>query len=1119
MPQITHYSNAWGAGRALFISKYKSAGKKLIIASNERQAELFYNELTFFSNNPEETYLFSEYTHDPFEDVRITPEISAKRAAATYAALTKKNAAIITTPYALLKKLPPSDFFVKSIITLNLGDTITREDLTDTLDKLGYLQVEVVTSQGEYCVRGGIIDLYPLGEENPLRIEYSDNELESLFRYDVQTQKKIDGINSAVIMPVSEVLLNAKEMLSRNLPEKIREKIENFGKFAGHHWLVPVMYDAPVLFTAYLPESTDIIMLDEQWDTLFERTLVTVGDHSRKSDMPSPLTAFGTLPEIKNYILSKKLTIVTEVAVSDDAVSCRYRSVKSRFAFEKGNLYHAISQALKEIKRIHEDGVAAVAAMESERFILLLKDFCRDHEIPVQEIASHREIYAGGLREAKNRKTLYIYRQRVSGGFIDEAGKFAIITDEEIFGFARKKSRARHREAFSTTISDIEEGCYVVHIDYGIGVYYGLRHMVLGGLEGDYLEILYDNKELLFVPLEQISQIQKYIGTKDSTPRLASLQSANWAKLKASARTHAAKIAQDLLKLYAERKARRGYAFKDDGELIAEFEETFEYDETEDQFAAIIDVYNDMEKETPMERLICGDVGFGKTEVAMRAACKAVIAGKQVAMLVPTTVLARQHYNTFKERFKNFPARIDYISRFRTDREIRKILEQLECGDLDVIIGTHRLLSKDVRFNDLRLLIIDEEQRFGVSHKEKIAAMRTNIDTVSLSATPIPRTLQLSLSGIRDISVIETPPENRLPVAVKVIKDGDDVKRAILSEMERGGQIFFLHNRIRDINEVAGRIRQLAPHARLAVAHGQTEPKELEKTLKMFYDGDLDILLATTIIENGIDIPNVNAILIDGAANFGLAQLYQLKGRVGRGERRGYCYLMADDLDSLSDISRKRLSIIQQLSDLGSGLKIAMYDLQLRGAGDILGAAQSGFVIKVGYELFLKMISEAVSELQQSAQTETETEVITQYTHYISADYIEDPRIRLDYYRTFSSVKDRDELGSLFDELSGQYGQLKEETVQLGYIMLIKNLAAKSGIIKAGIYPTLLRFEFGISSGADPAKLTGIAQRMNLPYRFAGEYEFVISSPDPAQTLSYGTKFLEHLFTALSQSI
>lgn len=1095
MPDIKYFSNIWGASRGHLVVSNKVKGEPLVlIAPDQKQAELLYNEINFFKKDNIPVVIFSEFSQEPFEELRVDPQISAMRSTAMKTVLEASDYILISTPYAMLKKLPPEDVFASSIRTVRKGEIIPPDEMRDLLDRLGYLPVEVTTGPGEYCFRGGIVDIYPLGAVHPVRIEYFDDELDYIFYYDIQNQRKLTETESVELLPVSEVLFTTAELLEKPLPAPILEKVENFGKYAGHHWLVPLVYDNPATLADYTAGSGLIIFSDD-WKSIFERIYVSVGDDK--------YGAFIKPPVFNAFLSASGFSVYCDISSVENAVTAGYRSVKPLFAFERKNIYHALSGTLRVIKQLHEEGAVTVIAMESERFISLLRDFCRDHEINIAEIRSAHEAVSPGL--------LYLYTTRVSGGFINEKTHFVMMTDEEIFGFVRKKNRPKPKDAFSTALTDLSEGDYVVHIDYGIGVYRGLRHMTMGGLEGDYLEILYENNELLFVPLEQITQIQKYIGIGDAKPRIASLHSTNWSKLKASARKHAAKIAQDLLKLYAERKARKGFAFIDNGELLSEFEECFEYDETEDQLTAIMDVYRDMESETPMERLVCGDVGFGKTEVAMRAAFKAVIAGKQVAVLVPTTVLARQHYMTFSKRFQDFPVKIDYISRFRTNDEVRKIRQRMEDGSIDIVIGTHRLLSSDIRFKDLCLLIIDEEQRFGVAHKEKISAMRSNIDVLSLSATPIPRTLQLSLSGIRDMSIIETPPANRQSIAIKVIQHRDDIKSAIITELDRGGQVFFLHNRIKDIEESAAMIREMIPSAAISIAHGQTPSKDLDKILKEFYDGTTNILISTSIIENGIDIPNVNAILIDDAANFGLSQLYQLKGRVGRSSRRGYCYLIVKNFKTLTPVARKRLSIIQQLSDLGSGIKIATYDLQLRGAGDILGAAQSGFLVKVGYELFIKMISEAVEELQDIHAKTVSTEITTQFTHYISADYIEDPRVRLEFYREFANVTDREMMNSLFEELSGQYGELKEETVNLGYIMLIKNLATSLGVVKAGIHPKLIRLEFSKNSNIDPATLVNTAAKQKIIHRFAGEYEIVLSFDSAEDTLKRGTAFLELL--------
>ena len=501
-----------------------------------------------------------------------------------------------------------------------------------------------------------------------------------------------------------------------------------------------------------------------------------------------------------------------------------------------------------------------------------------------------------------------------------------------------------------------------------------------------------------------------------------------------------------------------------------------------------------MESEVPMERLVCGDVGFGKTEVAMRAACKAAACSKQVAVLVPTTILARQHYETFKERFRGLPVNIEFVSRFKTNSEVKEIYKKTEEGSIDILIGTHKILAKELTFKDLGLLIIDEEQRFGVSHKEKIASMKRNVDTLTMTATPIPRTLQLSLSGIRDMSIIETPPENRLPVVVKVINGVDERIKAIRMELERGGQVFFLHNKVSDIHEVAMEIKNALPLAKVDYAHGQMDAKTMEHILTTFYSGEIDVLVATTIIENGINIPNVNTIIINNAAHFGLAQLYQLKGRVGRSNRRGYCYLSVQDFSRINPVAQKRLSIIQQLSDLGSGFKIAMYDLQLRGAGNILGAEQSGFVVRVGYELYVAMIEEAVQEMRGEYTNIADTEINSNIAYFIPADYIENPRIRFDFYRRFAEIYDNDKRYELLKEIEAGYGALPEEIINLSYIMVIKNYASMLGAEKLTLSKAgAVKVQFVKETKLNIEFIEKCAKSKNIIYRFISEYEIALS--------------------------
>ncbi|GAB7141064.1 transcription-repair coupling factor [Deferribacterales bacterium RsTz2092] len=1099
---MTSYSGLFGAARAGQILKLKKASEAaLVIADDAKQAELYLSELMLFADENTQLLIFPEYTHEPFDELRVLDEIASARANALHSLLTNPCSIVITTPYALLKKIAPVDAFRDSIIELKTGTIFARQDLLNALDRLGYLPVELVNGHGEFCTRGGIVDIFPLGAATPVRIEYYGDELETIFSYEVAMQKKLDELNSVVLLPVSEILFSTNELLELGLDSAIHEKIENFGKYAGHHWLVPAVYDEPATLFDYMPDCPLVVLPPTPTKELFDNVLKRI-DETHKTGNEN--TAFITTAEAENRI-STNAVIFTDVPLGGDGIdniACPYQSVKPHFAFEKKNFYQSLSSAMNEFKRMHESGLRTVAAVESRRFIKLIRDYCRDYELAVIEISN--------ISELREPKALYLYTKSISGGFISEKEKIVCASDDDIFGFVRRRNKPK-RAGFDTKISELEAGDYIVHVDYGIGVYKGLKHQQIDDVEGDYLEITYENDSTLYVPLAQISQLQKYIGVSDAKPHLSSLQSAAWAKTKASARKNAAKIAQDLLKLYAERKVQKGFRFIAGGAELDEFERRFPYDETDDQFAAVLDVYKDMEDEMPMDRLICGDVGFGKTEVAMRATYKAVLSGKQVAVLVPTTVLARQHYITFLERFRGTAVEIEFVSRFRTTAELRKVREKLASGAVDVIIGTHRLLSNDIMFKNLGLLVIDEEQRFGVAHKEKISALRANVDVLAMSATPIPRTLQLSLSGIRNISTIETPPTNRLPVGIKVIRTEDEIQSAILWELERGGQVFFLHNRILDIANVVNIVQRTVPLARVAVAHGQTAAKELEDILRRFYNGDIDVLVSTTIIENGIDIPNVNAIIIDDAAHFGLSQLYQLKGRVGRSGRRGHCYLLVRDFATLSPTAKKRLAIIGQLSDLGSGLKIAMSDLQLRGAGDILGAQQSGFAIKIGYELFLQMIYEAVSALQEADGITSDTEIITQYPHYIAADYIDDAKTRLDYYRAFAGIKDASQMTALFDELKMLYGELRKETTNLGYIMLIKNTAGALGITKAVLYPQQINFALTQKSRIEPQKLMSVAEKLKLKFRFIGEYEFLLALPAGEDTLTTTVQFIEQL--------
>ncbi len=865
MSNYFEYHNAWGASASFYACHKKKKGVPLVIFLPENKSimESVKNELELFSDLKVLDY--PSYTQNPFEEARPLTSIIVSRSRTLYNILNEKDYILLLSPYSVLKKIPFKNEFLESIMTLEKDKEYPMSRLESELDKLGYIHVEFVTDAGEYTFRGGIADIFPAGYDDPVRIEYFDEEIESIFIYNKDSQVRKKEITNLKILPVSDLLITTEEFKEKLEDNELKGKAESFGKFAGFHWLAPYINKEQSDIFEYLENYDTACFMSSMQDSVYG--YYDIIESSAQNDIQKE--SFITAKDAVEKLSRNNLYVISEITDSVASVPLTFASSKTRFSFEKKNLYQSMTNAAETLLALLKENMKIVFSVESEKFTGIFKDFLRDYDIFPKEIKKLIEI---------EKPSISLYRKHISGGFIDKESGCAVISDMDIFGFTKRKPKPKKKDAFNTKLSDLEEGDYVVHVNHGIGIYQGIKHMIIAGSEGDFLSIMYEGEDLLYVPLHSIGQLQKYIGMQNQQPKLNSLKSSAWQKLKKYAKESAKHIAEDLLRLYAERKARKGYSFNDDGSLIEIFERNFEYTETEDQLSAIYDVYNDMESETPMERLVCGDVGFGKTEVAMRAACKAIACSKQAAVLVPTTILARQHYETFTERFNGLPVNIEFVSRFRTDKETKSIFNKVSEGTVDILIGTHKILSKDLSFKDLGLLIIDEEQRFGVSHKEKIASIKRNVDTLTLSATPIPRTLQLSLSGIRDMSIIETPPENRLPVVVKVIKGLTERIKAIKTELERGGQVFFLHNRVQDIQEAALEIKRELPLARVDYAHGQMDAKAMEQILSSFYNGEIDVLVATTIIENGINIPNVNTIIINNAAHFGLSQLYQLKG-------------------------------------------------------------------------------------------------------------------------------------------------------------------------------------------------------------------------------------------------
>jgi transcription-repair coupling factor (superfamily II helicase) len=1082
---IKSIHNLWGASKLHFLSNNLTSDETiLIITENNISYEHTLNEVKFFLPN-RKIFEFPEYSMEPFEQARILPEIESKRSQTLFELSKNNKGIIVTTIYGLLKALPPVESFKSSVISLQKGTSFNIEELLYYLDFLCFVNVEIVSGKGEYAKRGEILDIFPIDSEYPIRIEFFDDEIEYIYKYDIESLSKINDIEIYDLIPASELLTDLENFSKSVKDNKLKEQIENFGKFAGSHWFANNIYDDKTSIIDYIGKIPETFIISEDFDYCIKKWEIRLQDGLENIDFTADVeNNFYNPKDLLNILGQKEITFLKEIN-DNDSIPTDYGSIKTQITPVKSNFYEPLEKLVNLINGFLIKDYAIFLAIQSPKFIKLIETHFKDYQIPIIK-----------TNEIKTQKGCYLYNKILSGGYIHKASKQVLITAEEIFGFSKKQSRAKKKEVFKTSLSDLENGDFVVHIDYGIGKFLGLTHKKIGGIEGDFIEIEYSGAEILYVPVDAINQIQKYIGSQTSSPKLNSLQSTKWAKVKQQAYKSAKKVAFDILKLYAERKSKKGFSLKGDETLIKSVENSFEYEETEDQITAIFDVFNDMENSFPMERLVCGDVGFGKTEVAIRAAIKAVSSGKQVAVLAPTTILARQHFETFSKRFEDLPVKIEVLSRFKTPKEIKNILLDLEEGKIDVIIGTHRILSKDVIFNDLGLLIIDEEQRFGVAHKEKIKTLRTNIDVLSMSATPIPRTLQMSLSGLRDISVIETPPEDRLPVITKVINTDEQIRLAIETELKRGGQVYFLHNNVQDIELVASNIQQLAPLAKIRIAHGQMTASKMETVLTDFYTGEIDVLVCTTIIENGLDIPNANTIIINNAHAFGLSQLYQIKGRVGRSDKRGHCFLIVKSFSSLGNLAQKRLKIIQQLSDLGSGFKIATYDLQLRGAGDLLGADQSGFVVQVGYELYMQLIEQAVNELKGEDSIHFETEITSSIPYYLPAEYIIDTSMRINYYNIIACIKSIEEKNKIFTELEEQYGMLPISVINLLNIMLIKNLAANLKIKKILFTNLSIKFTFDESTNIDPLVLINNIKDSELCSNFKNDYELQLTTPE-----------------------
>lgn len=987
----------------------------LVVLNDREEAAYFLNNIENLLANNQSLFFPSSYKRTFQLDDSDNASILSR--AEVLSRLNKSASVIVVTyPEAIAERVVTRKNLEQNSITLRVGEKLSTDFLTEFLLHHEFESVDFVAQAGEFSVRGGIIDIFSFANELPYRIEFFGDDVESIRTFDPTTQLSVQPMNHVNIIP--------------NVQTKLLE-------------------DSRTSFFDFLPSNTTV------WTKDLNSVLAYIELHQNKVK--------ATIDETKSYSFDK----INEVFDSAEIIA---KKIVDKSTVEFGNRQHFKNAELFKFSFSPQPSF-------NKNFDLLIRNLQANHAQKIKNI-----LFADSSKQVERLYAIFEDLEKknkldnkvefttlllsLHEGFVDHDLKLACYTDHQIFDryhrFRLKKNYSRNEAITLKEIYSLKPGDYVTHIDHGVGRFAGLEMIIANDKPQEAVRLIYKDNDILYVSIHSLHRIAKYTGKEGTTPSLHKLGSTTWATLKQKTKKKVKDIAKDLIALYAKRKATKGFAFNPDTYLQNELEASFIYEDTPDQVKSTVDVKKDMEREYPMDRLICGDVGFGKTEIAVRAAFKAVTDGKQVAVLVPTTILALQHFNTFSERLKDFPCTVDYINRFKSAAKQKETLAEMEKGKIDIIIGTHRLLGKDVKFHDLGLMVIDEEQKFGVAAKEKLKAIRVNVDTLTLTATPIPRTLQFSLMGARDLSIINTPPPNRQPVTTELhVFDHKVIKEAIEYELSRDGQVFFIHNRVSDIHDVAGMIQKLVPKARIGVGHGQMDGEKLEGTILEFIEHEFDILVATTIIESGLDIPNANTIIINQAQNFGLSDLHQMRGRVGRSNRKAFCLLLAPPMSSLTNEAKQRLRAIEEFSDLGSGFNVAMRDLDIRGAGNLLGGEQSGFISEIGFEMYHKILDEAVQELKDTDfagvfETDTTAErkfvadcqIDTDMEILLPANYVNSVTERLILYKELDSISTEDKLDEFALKLKDRFGPIPKQAEELLATIRLRWLAEKYGFEK-----------------------------------------------------------------------
>ena len=1103
----------------------------LVITHSELKAKEIYEDLSFFIRGENNLFLY------PAKDIVFyaadvkSSLIIKERFAAVNALLKGFQPIIVLSVEALFDRLSPPDVFSQHIISLKTGDNYDINELAKKLVLMGYERRDIVEAAGQFSMRGGILDVFTAIYENPMRIEFFDDEIDSVRVIDSQSQRSISKWEAMEIFPMKELVYDeyTLEEALEKIEAEFSKTLKNYEKKGLYEEMaqlrhsvgevieqlkidknsrdvdrfIQYFYEKDISLLNYLPNDTYIFFdesarLSERSETAFEEFSQSVQSRLLKGYL---------LPQQANMIYSYSQIISICAKFPQIIMNSMVSGIKefrpkemASFAVRGAvSFQNRIDLLAPDIEYLKSRGYSIVMLcgnrVRGERIVCELTEYgisAKFFERPsgITLSPDYVSVVSGSLKR----------------GFMYDDIKLAFISDKELFG-EKKKARKYKKDKSARKIDSFTElkvGDYIVHENHGIGKFAGIENIVSDQIKRDYIKLTYADGGNLYIPTSQMDMIGKYIGGESAAPKMSRLGGADWVRTKTRAKGAVEILAKDLIELYAKREASQGFKYSKDTVWQQEFEETFPFEETDDQLNAIEDVKHDMESVKVMDRLICGDVGYGKTEIALRAAFKAVSDGKQVAYLVPTTILAQQHYNTFTQRMQDFPISIEMMSRFRSQKGLKAAADGLHKGSVDIVIGTHRILSKDVKFKNLGLVIVDEEQRFGVSHKEKLKSLKENVDIITLTATPIPRTLHMSLAGIRDMSLLDEPPSERKPIQTYVMEYNQEfIKDAIYRELARGGQVYYLYNRVRSISDMAVRIQNIVPEANVAYAHGQMSEKELENIMMDFINGDINVLVCTTIIETGLDIPNVNTIIIHDSDNYGLAQLYQLRGRVGRSSRIAYCYLMYRKDKVLTEAAEKRLQTIRDFTEFGSGFKISMRDLEIRGAGNLLGESQHGHMDSVGYEMYCRLLSDEIGRLKGITPEEVfETYIDLEFTAYITADYITNEEQRLEIYKKISLIRDKNDYLDVQEELLDRFGDLPKAVISLMDIAYMKAKANKVGVISITEKNTdkgkNIIVTFKNDAQADPMKIAAlcssehhlsftVANNPFITYRLKGE--------------------------------